>query len=314
MAKFLTYAQVCTRFANLATTGISIEDAVQEAVDAIYETGRYIGTTTEIVLSEDDFIEDTDLNCYFVYLDESTYDGVIGFRCDHRGWGIMDHTALYKDGVNAGDMEFIDYGTITRNGSLVVSGITDPEEMNGELVSVGTINGKEAWSTDGLQENSEENWVIIYWSSGSWFMMMNGEESTPMWVSNEDVETPDLVTEWLPGGSETGDPVLTLNEDYVRKYRCPLGWSPSTGPYYALIKLEAPELENDTVIKIASARALKYAILAVCQEYVSDDERALMNWQKFEAAMQRKEKQTSGPKKNHVNFESSLRRKPSQFM
>jgi len=221
MARTMTLSDAATRFANLATTGIGIEAAIQEAVDRVYEMGRWPGTTREVVLDEEDFIEDADLKQHFVYFDEDVYDGAIGFRNDSRGWSIVDHTALYKDGVNMGDREFVDMGTV------------EVEE---------------------------------------------GEET----VSK-------------------------------RKYRCPLGWSPSSGPYYALIKLESPVMVDETVIPIQSVGALKCAIQAVNYEYVSDEDRANVCWQKFDAFIKGAERQTHGPKRFTLGMDSSLKRKPRQF-
>jgi hypothetical protein len=217
MPTLMNYSDACSRFANLASTGISIADAVLEAVERIYEMGRFPGTTAEVVLEESDFVFDPDVNAHFVYLDDSIYDGAIGFRSDTRGWGIVDQAVLYKDGVNAGDLDFVDYGT--------------------------NFNG----------------------------------------VS------------------------------HLRKYRAPMGFSPSNGPYYALMKLECPEMNDNTIIQVPTG-PLKSAVLAVCQEYVGDDERALLNWQKFDQFMTRSERQTHGPKKMFISFDSSLRRRPTQFM
>ena len=218
MAKLMTYAEAISRFANLATTGIGIEEAIQEAVDRIYELGRWPGTTVEIELEEADFIAGDNDNEWFVYFLEETYDGAIGFRSNHRGWSIVDHASLYRDGVNAGDREFLDMGSVTISAAL------------------------------------------------------------------------------------------------KRKYRAPLGFVPSAGPYFALMKLEAPELVDATVIPIHSAGALKCAILAVCQEYVNDDDRAMLNWQKFEQFITKAARQVDGPKRWSIGMDSSLRRKPTQFL
>jgi len=222
MAKQITFGEAISRFSDLATTSVSIEDAVQEAVDRIYEMGRWPGTTVELTLVDGDFIEDTDLTEFFIYFDEDLYDGVIGFRNDAQGYSIMDKTALYKRGRNAGDLSFVDYGPV---------------------------------NLDTSNDNKEQ-----------------------------------------------------------RKYRCPLGWSVAGGPYYALVKLEAPSLSHDDTIPLHSLGALKYAIQAVCYEYVSDDERALLAWQKFEQAMSQASRQNEGPKKYHIGTDSSLKRRPNQFM
>ena len=73
-------------------------------------------------------------------------------------------------------------------------------------------------------------------------------------------------------------------------------------------------LEDDTVIPIHSAGALKTAILAVCQEYVNDDDRAMLNWQKFDSFITKAAKQVDGPKRWSIGMDSSLRRKPTQFL
>jgi hypothetical protein len=108
--------------------------------------------------------------------------------------------------------------------------------------------------------------------------------------------------------------VLELEYESRRKYRAPLGFCPDQGPYFALMKLEAPELEDDTIIPIHSAGALKTAILAVCQEYVNDDDRAMLNWQKFDSFITKAAKQVDGPKRWSIGMDSSLRRKPTQFL
>jgi hypothetical protein len=218
MARALTFGEAIARFGPLVTTGILIEDAIQEAVDRIYEMGRYPGTTVEIELQESDFVRDESLGVWFVFFNEQDYDGAIGFRDQNRGWSIMDQASLYKDGVNAGDREFIDLGSIAQE--------------------------------DGTDE---------------------------------------------------------------RKYRCPLGFDPAGGPYYVLLKKEAPQLQADDLIPIQSVGALKCAVLAVCYEYVNDEERANANWQKFNEFITLSTKQVSGPKKYFIGTDSSLKRRPSQF-
>jgi hypothetical protein len=217
MARTITLSEAVVRFAPLITTNIEVEDAIREAVARIYELGRYPGTTTQIELAEEDFVEDADLKEWYISFDETEYNGAIGFRNQNRGWSIVDTAVLYKDGVNAGDFEFVDLGTIT---------------------------------TDGIE---------------------------------------------------------------TRKYRCPLGWEPSLGPYYVLMKKEPPDLGDDDLIPVQSLGALKCAIQAVCYEYVNDEERANLCWQKFDAFIIRSERQTEGPKRYTLGMDSSLRRKPSQF-
>jgi hypothetical protein len=107
MAKLLTFSQACARLASIITTDITAEDAVQEAVDRIFELGRFPGTTEEIELTADMFSEDA--NGYQILtLDDEKYNGAVGFRCLSGGWGIVAQESLYRDGVNSGDLEFVD--------------------------------------------------------------------------------------------------------------------------------------------------------------------------------------------------------------
>jgi hypothetical protein len=217
MAKALTFSQAQARFGPLVTNGIVIEDAIQEAVDRIYEMGRWPGTTEEVLLGDDEFTQDADTGEWFVIFAETVYDGAIGFRNRTMGWSIMDQIALYKDGVNSGDREFIDFGTIT---------------------------------VDGVD---------------------------------------------------------------FRKYRCPIGFTRDFGPYYVLMKKEAPTLEAEDIIPVPSMGALKCAIQAVCFEFVNDDQRALAKWGSFDQFIKLSEKQVSGVKRFYLGMDSSLARKPKQF-
>lgn len=216
MARALTFSDARTKFANLATTNVTIGDAIQEAVDRIFEMGRWPGTTVTLALETSDFIEEEDE--WFLYFEEEDYEGMIGFRDESRGWDIMDQTILFRDGVNGGDQSVVDYGTVDEGNVL------------------------------------------------------------------------------------------------RRKYRLPLNFSPDAGTYIALIKKEPPLLADDSVLPVQSLGALKCAILAVCYEYNSDEERAQLNWQKFDAFIKLAQRQTEGPKRYYFGMDSSLRRKPSQFM
>lgn len=312
MAKLMTYAEAISRFANLATTGIGIAEAIQEAVDRIYEMGRWPGTTVELELAEADFIEGDNANEWFLYLAEETYDGAIGFRTNHRGWAIVDHTALYRDGVNSGDAEFLDMGTVDYpNGDLYFTGDLTSDGTTVVAMPVltpTTANSPyvQAWTDTGDWDTAD----VAYWlsnvDSNDWFLTAVG--GTANWSST------DAGVTWTAADTETGTPVLVLDTDSKRKYRAPLGFVPSNGPYFALMKLEAPDLVDATVIPIHSAGALKCAILAVCQEYVNDDDRAMLNWQKFESFITKAAKQVDGPKRWSIGMDSSLRRKPSQFL
>lgn len=320
----MTYSQACARFYNLATTGISIGDAIVEAIDRIYEMGRFPGTTVELTLAESDFQFDEDINAYFLFLDDDIYDGAIGFRSDGRGWSIVDQAILYKDGINAGDLEFVDYGAVDYlDGTLTVSGTltdgTDPivipvlYPLAGFNGALGTF----AFSSDGVTAPPLDGaWYALgvdVGGEGRLFYVFDGfTENTWSMATPPDLADP-LSWTLTPDSPATGIPVLSMTTAKKRKYRAPLGFCPDQGPYYALMKLDAPELLDDTIINVPVG-PLKCAVLAVCQEYVGDDDRALLNWQKFDNFMTRSERQTHGPKRWFMGFDSSLRRKPTQFM
>ena len=217
MARLLTLSEAAVRFGALVTTDVTIEEAIQEAVDRVYELGRWPGTTVQVELADVDFIYDADLVEYFLHFNEQTYNGMIGFRNQSRGWSIMDQTILFKNGVNGGDLAVVDMGTVT------------------------------------------------------------------------------------------------VADVLVRKYRMPLGFSPTGGPYYVLMKLEAPVLTEDSVIPVESSGALKCAIRAVCAEFVGNDAEALGHWQSFDQFIKLSERQVHGPKRFSLGMDCSLRRKPQQF-
>ena len=325
MAKLMTYSQAISRFANLATTGIGIEEAIQEAVDRIYEMGRWPGTTVEIELAEADFIAGDNDHEWFVYFPEETYDGAVGFRNNHRGWSIVDHSSLYRDGINAGDREFLDMGTVTIESATTLA-VTGALTLDGStpvvfppLIDAGVLGSSNAWTDTG---NGVDTFYVAQWSVS----LLKWERLAPLspgdlevgWQSAETTllltPSPDLATGWVPVSPATGTPSVNWLQPSTRKYRAPLGFCPDQGPYFALMKLEAPVLEDDTVIPIHSAGALKTAILAVCQEYVNDDDRAMLNWQKFDSFITKAAKQVDGPKRWSIGMDSSLRRKPTQFL
>lgn len=217
MAKLMTFSEAAVRFGSLVTTDISIEDAIQEAVDRVYELGRWPGTTAQVELTDADFVKDVELEEFYLLFNEQTYNGMVGFRNQSRGWSIMDQTVLFKNGVNGGDLSVVDMGTVE------------------------------------------------------------------------------------------------VDEVLVRKYRMPLGFSPAGGPYYVLMKLEAPVLSEDSVIPVESSGALKCAIRAVCAEVVGNDAEAMGHWQSFDQFIKLSERQVHGPKKFNLGMDSSLRRKPRQF-
>jgi hypothetical protein len=220
MAKQITFSEAVARFGPLITTNIQVEDAVREAFCRIYEMGRWPGTTKEIPLGVPDFIEED--GSYHLLLDEEKYDGMVGFRNKDRGWTIMDHSILYRDKINGGDLSLVDMGTV-------------------------------------------------------------------------DVEV-------------SGDTV------FRRKYRMPIGFVLDNGPFWALMKMEPPDLHGDSILPIHSIGALKCAILAVSYEMTSDDERANLNWQKFSELMTLSSRQVEGTKRYYIGFSSSLKRRPTQFM
>lgn len=217
MAKLLTFSEAAVRFGSLVTTSISIEDAIQEAVDRVYEMGRWPGTTVQVELSDESFIYDEDLIEYYLHFNEQTYNGMIGFRNQSRGWSLMDQTILFKNGVNGGDLAVLDMGTVT------------------------------------------------------------------------------------------------VNDVLIRKYRMPLGFSTAGGPYYSLMKLEAPLLSEDSIIPVESLGALKCAIRAVCAEFEGNDSEALGHWQSFDQFIKLSERQVHGAKKFYIGMDCSLARKPRQF-
>lgn len=438
MAKLLTYSEAQTRFANLATTGISIGDAIQEAVDTIYEMGRWPGTTRELPLTDGMFSFDADSNEYTITFDETIYDGVVGFRNRQRGWAIVDQASLFKDGINSGDLEFVDLGTvggdsvdavaasITVNpdgadNSIIFTALeTGPSgnsisveiaEPDGDALEVsvfgtaitiqpsrilhyatatvtvdeGSISNEEV-TIDGVTYSvvvpDPEVYSTVFDSAAGLAALINGTaewagDPHPTVSATVDGEVvtltartagavgnsitlsetgSGLVVSGFSGGSDeidistaaevidavnahagasalvvasasgadTGEVAAVeavflaggvsggITSNY-RKYRCPLDWSLDGGPYYALVKLEAPTLSENTLIPVESMKALKCAIQAVCYEYVSDEDRANLCWQKFEMFMGRSVRQVSGPKRWTLGMDSSLRRKPRQF-
>lgn len=112
MAEHMTFDDAAARFANLASTGITIEDAIQEAVDSYYDMGRWPNTTKEVDLDSALFSEDSD-GVWTLKLDGNLYGGAIGMRNKARGFGISDIIALYREHINAGDLDFVDLGEVT---------------------------------------------------------------------------------------------------------------------------------------------------------------------------------------------------------
>lgn len=220
MSKQYTFAEAKAKMAPVITTSADVGDVIQEAVDSIYESGRWPGTTVEIELAEAMFALDDDEN-QVLSLDDTLYNGAIGFRSSNGGWSIRGIESLYKDGVNSGDLDWIDLGSF-------------------------------------------------------------------------DVVVDELVVK-------------------TRKYRAPLGFVPSAGPYYCLLKKEPPQMHDDDLVPVESMRALKHAVRAICYEWVADDERAQLAWNQFGEAIMLSTRQVEGPKKYYAGMDSSLRRRPQQF-
>jgi hypothetical protein len=218
MARLITYSEAVIRFSGLVVNGLTIESAIQEAVDRIFEMGRFPGTTTELTIADEDWVTDVESGITTISFDEQEYAGALGFRNDHRGWAIVDRTALYKDGANAGDFEFVDYGTVE------------------------TEDGK------------------------------------------------------------------------VRTYRAPINWNPEAGPFYVLLKKEAPILEDADLVPVEGMGPLKCAIQAVCLEFTGDQSAAQAKWAEMNGLMIGAQRQAEGPKRYTSGMDSSLRRHPKQFM
>jgi hypothetical protein len=278
--------------------------------------GRWPGTTREVELTDSYFTTDSETGETFVWFEEGEFDGAIGFRNRERGWSIVDHTALYKDGVNMGDLEFVDMGTVEVDLQLQVEGelTYDGDPLVFPLLSE---------SSDGLSWVSSQTWETPYFAAinlgglfGAYWILeyqLTEGDTAARWSSTEDVASPDLVTTWTTDTLAGGDPIVNFTGIASRKYRCPLNWHADNGPFYALMKLEAPTLEDDDIIPVQSLGALKCAIVAVVYENVNDEDRANLNWQKFDTFINSNARQVNGPKRFTVGMDSSLRRKPRQF-
>jgi hypothetical protein len=352
MARLITFAEAQTRFANLATTGISIEDAIQEAVDSIYESGRWPGTTVETSIAANDFELDSTGNFYLLKFDEEIYDGMVGFRCEHRGYSIVDQSMLYRDGSPGGCLNIVDLGTIDdNNGSgqqieIIAGGFTptDAAEIDfsgtilnyaGNYLQNGEVFGR-YWSESGTPQTGaeppfQEGEIVLtvfdkkipfaenYFAAcgvtlgnfvyGYLIGSPNFFGSNPVSFDwSEAILSP-------PDTGALGYPLELRNVVYrtQRVYRMPCGFNPEMGPYWALMKKEPPQLTDNDYIPINSVRALKYAILAICYEYVNDDGRATTYWSLFERAMQSATRQTAGPKNYFVGVKNTMSVRPTQF-
>lgn len=124
MAKLLTFSEAVARFGPLVTTDVTAEDAIQEALERIYEMGRYRGTTQEFAIPTESFVLDPVSGETHVYFPRSEYSAAIAFRnskkgTEKRGWNIVDRSVLYRDSVSfhhEGDRNFVNLGDVVYSG------------------------------------------------------------------------------------------------------------------------------------------------------------------------------------------------------
>jgi len=107
-------------------------------------------------------------------------------------------------------------GAYTASTELVVTGTSspaseDPSILNGRYYQNGEYSGKGFYVKDNAPAytpfNNPENAPLIFWD-GDWWNLIAGDDQG-LWLSNEDVTTPDLVETWQADASETGPPVIT---------------------------------------------------------------------------------------------------------
>jgi len=114
-------------------------------------------------------------------------------------------------------------------------------------------------------------------------------------------------------GSETAATSL-VQATYQRKFRCPLDFSLANGPYYALLKLDAPQLVNDAdIVPVPSTAALKALIMAVSYETANDPQRQQASMQSFEQAMSRASREIQGRRSMPLMTTTTMRSRPQQF-
>jgi len=170
------------------------------------------------------FSYDEDREAYVITLDDSVYDGVLGFRNNQKGWNIRGQLCLYRDKLNSGDLDFID-----------LEGSVTPATESAAAI-------------------------------------------------------------------------------YEHKFKCPLGFSPDFGPYYALCKLDAPILvDDDDIVPVPSSAALKALILAVSYETANDPARQQAAMQDFENVMARASREIQGRRAMPLMKTMHVRRRPQQF-
>jgi hypothetical protein len=297
MSSPLTFGVAKTRFAGLVTTKITVATAIQEALDRIFEMGRYANTTREIALASDDFIYDSTLEDTFIYFPRSLYSCAVAFRNDKRGWNIVNQAVLYREFANAGDYKFVNMGEVdTYDDAIIVISGSLTDGSNSVVFPLmryaGIYNGKPFYTPSG----EDEGFVILLWTGTDWTLNFDGGAN--LWSSSENVATPDLVTAWVSGGDATGTPVLNaVNVPQQLRYRCPQeGWLLDDGPFWAMMKLNAPTLSDDSdIIPITTSGAFKHAVQAVSYEYLSDENAADACWMRFERAMAGDEPISDGP-------------------
>ena len=210
---------------------------------------------------------------------------------------------------------------VARFGPLVTTNISIEDAIREAFLRIYEM-GRHAGTTRELAFADEDFTEI----DDDWYLLLDEEEFDGMigfrnkhrgWsVMDQSI----LYKDKLNGGDlsliDMGTVEIEEDEEFFqrRKYRMPLGFTQDGGPYFALMKLEAPQLFDDTVLPIHSIGALKAAILAVSYEMTSDEERSTLNWQKFNQLMMLSEKQVEGTKKYYLGMDSSLRRRPTTFM
>ena len=121
MSRPTTFGEAKDKLSNLATTGLSIGDAILTAIEQVYDQARWHGTTAEKELFLSDHYQDTSTYRWYLHLDPTIWNGVIGFRTNLQGFEIQDITALYRRGIPAGEFDYVDMGIIDFNGIQVRS-------------------------------------------------------------------------------------------------------------------------------------------------------------------------------------------------
>lgn len=210
---------------------------------------------------------------------------------------------------------------VTRFGPLISTNISAEDAIREAFLRIYELGRwpgttKEISFVDGDFTQEGEEW-FLYLDEKEYDGMIGFRNKSRGWSI---MDSSILYKDGVNGGDlaliDFGSVEVEVDSDFFirRKYRMPLGFSVDSGPYYALMKLEAPYLADDTLLPIHSIGAIKCAIMAVSYEMVSDDDRANLNWQKFDQFMKLSERQVEGPKRYFISMDSSLRRKPQQFM